>query len=91
MPVNCPVGRGGPAAPARLPLPEIPPTLPPMNIIATILEPSPDGTLHVPVPEAWRKLPHPHQGGAGACGKPACARLLSGMAGGLRFHHGRGL
>jgi hypothetical protein len=27
-----------------------------MNIIATILEPSPDGTLHVPVPEAWRKL-----------------------------------
>jgi hypothetical protein len=28
-----------------------------MNLIATILEPSPDGTLHVPVPEAWRKLP----------------------------------
>jgi hypothetical protein len=28
-----------------------------MNILATILEPSPDGTLHVPVPEDWRKLP----------------------------------
>lgn len=25
-----------------------------MNVITTIIEPDPDGTLHLPLPEAWR-------------------------------------
>ena len=28
-----------------------------MNTFTAILEPDPDGTLHVPVPPAWRNLP----------------------------------
>jgi hypothetical protein len=28
-----------------------------VSTIIAVLEPSPDGTLHLPVPEAWRKLP----------------------------------
>jgi hypothetical protein len=34
-----------------------PPTIARVSTITAILEPAPDGTLHVPVPEAWRKLP----------------------------------
>ena len=28
-----------------------------MSTITAIFEPAPDGTLHLPLPEAWRKLP----------------------------------
>jgi len=28
-----------------------------MNTITAIIEPSPDGTLHVPLPAEWRNLP----------------------------------
>jgi hypothetical protein len=28
-----------------------------MSTITAILDPAPDGTLHVPVPEAWRNFP----------------------------------
>lgn len=28
-----------------------------MNTFTAILEPDPDGTLHLPVPPAWRNLP----------------------------------
>lgn len=28
-----------------------------MSIIDAILEPAPDGTLHLPIPEAWRNAP----------------------------------
>ncbi len=28
-----------------------------MNTITAILEPDPDGTVHLPVPEAWRNQP----------------------------------
>ena len=28
-----------------------------MNTITAIIEPSPDGTLHVPLPEEWRHSP----------------------------------
>ena len=28
-----------------------------MSTITAILEPAPDGTLHLPVPEAWRNVP----------------------------------
>jgi hypothetical protein len=28
-----------------------------MSVFTAILEPSADGTLHLPLPEAWRRLP----------------------------------